>query len=95
MTTTIEGAAGTELDESVNFTEGRVARAIEHRTAKLPSDLFLWAGLGALGASWFVHGRDERSGQVLAQLAPVFLLMGVYNKLVNLAGHDQATGHED
>jgi hypothetical protein len=95
MTTTIDNPAGSELDESVNFTEGRVARAIEHRTAKLPSDLFLWAGLGALGASWFVQERDERSGVVLAQLAPVLLLMGIYNKLVKLAGHDQATGHED
>lgn len=27
--------------------EGKVAKAIEEQTAKLPSDLFLWAALGS------------------------------------------------
>ena len=28
--------------------EGKVARAIEEQTAKLPSDTFLWAAIGAM-----------------------------------------------
>ena len=32
-------------------TEGHVARAIEEQTAKLPSDLFLWAAIGSMAAS--------------------------------------------
>ena len=32
-------------------TEGVVARTIEEQTAKLPSDTFLWAAVGAMGAS--------------------------------------------
>ena len=28
--------------------EGAVARTIEQQTAKLPSDTFLWAGLGSI-----------------------------------------------
>jgi hypothetical protein len=31
--------------------EGKVAEAIEEQTAKLPSDIFLWASMGAMGAS--------------------------------------------
>ena len=31
--------------------EGPVARSIEQHTAKLPSDLFLWAALGSIGTS--------------------------------------------
>ena len=31
--------------------EGPVAKAIESQTAKLPSDLFLWASVGAMATS--------------------------------------------
>src|SRR4051794_24256062 len=32
-------------------TEGKVAKMIESQTAKLPSDTFLWAAVGAMGVS--------------------------------------------
>jgi hypothetical protein len=69
--------------------EGRVAEAIEEQTAKLPSDTFLWAGLGALGASFALNmfGKKE-TGNVVGQLAPVLLIMGLYNKIVKIHGHD-------
>jgi hypothetical protein len=35
--------------------EGPVARAIEEQTAKLPSDLFLWAALGSMGVSMLFY----------------------------------------
>lgn len=31
--------------------EGTVAKTIEDQTAKLPSDTFLWASVGAMGVS--------------------------------------------
>lgn len=31
--------------------EGKVARMIEDQTAKLPSDVFLWASLGSMATS--------------------------------------------
>jgi hypothetical protein len=71
-------------------TEGPVARTIEQQTAKLPSDLFLWAALGAIGVSAALQftGKQKVSLFVGQWVAP-FLLLGVYNKIVKVAGSDQ------
>jgi hypothetical protein len=34
-----------------DHSEGRVAKGIENQTAKIPSDVFLWTGIGCLGVS--------------------------------------------
>ena len=39
------------MNEPAQQTEGTVARTIEQQTAKLPSDVFLWAALGSIGVS--------------------------------------------
>jgi chemotaxis response regulator CheB len=46
--------------------EGPVARSIEQETAKLPSDAFLWAALGSIGASLILQiaGKKEISNFV-------------------------------
>lgn len=69
--------------------EGPVARKIESQTAKLPSDLFLWAALASMAVSLVlqVMGNKERS-LFVGQWAAPFLLLGTYNKLVKLEGHD-------
>ncbi len=69
--------------------EGPVAEAIEEETAKLPSDLFLWCALGSMAASATLKlaGKDE-TALFVGQWAAPFLLLGVYNKLVKLEGHD-------
>lgn len=69
--------------------EGPVASAIEEQTAKLPSDLFLWAALGSMAISLAlqVAGVKKRS-LFVGQWAPTFLILGLYNKLVKLEGHD-------
>ena len=69
--------------------EGFVARSIEQQTAKLPSDLFLWAAVGCMGASWVFHlsGKKEE-GNFVGQWAPSLLILGLYNKLVKVAGSD-------
>lgn len=69
--------------------EGPVAEAIEEQTAKLPSDLFLWAALGSMAISlgFKLAGKDDKALFVGQWPAP-FLLLGLYNKLVKLEGHD-------
>lgn len=78
--------------EAQQHSEGMVAKTIEDQTAKLPSDMFLWAAAGAIGVSAFLEfsGNHEKSRFVGQWVAP-FLLLGVYNKIVKVAGSDR--GH--
>jgi hypothetical protein len=71
-------------------TEGPVARNLEQQTAKLPSDLFLWAAIGSIVASLTLKliNRNHDSTFV-GHWAPTFLLLGIYNKLVKQLGSDQ------
>ncbi len=77
-------------NEARDHSEGIVARSIEQQTAKLPSDIFLWGALGSIGISLFfeMKGNAEKSRFVGQWVSP-FLLLGVYNKLVKLAGSDR------
>lgn len=69
--------------------EGPVARAIEEQTAKLPSDIFLWAALGSMGISLTLKLLKKNNNALfVGQWAAPFLLLGIYNKLVKLEGHD-------
>ena len=69
--------------------EGRVARAIEEQTARLPSDTFLWAALASIGGSLILRmSGDREDANFVGQWAPVFLILGLYNKIVKLHGHD-------
>jgi len=69
--------------------EGPVARAIEQQTAKLPSDTFLWLAGGSIATSLAlkIMGRDH-DALFVGQWAPTFLILGLYNKLVKVAGSD-------
>jgi hypothetical protein len=70
--------------------EGKVATAIEEQTAKLPSDIFLWAALGSMAASLTLKIMAKKhTALFVGQWAAPFLLLGIYNKLVKLEGHDQ------
>ena len=70
-------------------TEGSVARTIEQQTAKLPSDVFLWAAGASIMGSLMLNacGREHQS-LFVGQWAPTFLILGLYNKLVKVAGSD-------
>ena len=73
----------------VSHREGKVAKAIEQQTAKLPSDLFLWAALGSIAISLaFKLARKDDKALFVGQWPPTFLLLGLYNKLVKLEGSD-------
>lgn len=76
--------------QNTEHREGPVARTIEEQTAKFPSDIFLWAALGAMAVSFTLQltGAKHRS-LFIGQWAPSFLLFGIYNKLVKQQGHDK------
>ncbi len=67
--------------------EGRLTRIVEQQSAKVPSHLFLFAALGAMGTALAleVAGRRRVSRFIGLWPAPL-LVMGVYNKLVKMAG---------
>lgn len=70
--------------------EGKVAKAIEEQTSKLPSDTFLWASLTAMATSLTLKAfKQDHLALFIGQWAPSFLLFGIYNKLVKLEGHDR------
>ncbi len=70
-------------------TEGRMAKALEQQTAKLPSDLFLWlSGASIAGAVIMKLMNRDSDAQFVGQWAPTLLILGVYNKLVKQMGHD-------
>ncbi len=84
--------------------EGRIARTIEKHTAKLPSDTFLWAAVGAMAASAAVQllrpkvtsrwrGTTNRGplSLFIGQWVPTLLLFGIYNKIVKVAGSDRTS----
>lgn len=70
-------------------TEGTLARMIEDQTAKLPSDTFLWAAVGSMAASLTLQVMGKKDNAMfVGQWAPTFLILGLYNKLVKIGGHD-------
>lgn len=67
--------------------EGSLTRLIEQQTAKMPSDLFLFAALASMAASLaFEIVGNERMSRFVGMWAPTLLVMGVYNKLVKSLG---------
>lgn len=81
----LEGNLGQDRD----IREGPVARTIEKRTARLPSDVFLWAAGGSILLSMgFKAAGRAQDALFVGQWAPTFLVLGLYNKIVKVAGHD-------
>jgi len=86
------GAQGQQPDTGLRTTprEGEVAKRIEKTTAQVPSDTFLWAALGAVGASLLLRtARQKNASLFIGQWVSPLLLFGVYNKLVKLGGSDR------
>ena len=67
--------------------ENSLTRLLEQQAAKIPSDVFLFAGLGAMAASFALELTDRpRVSRFVGMWAPTLLIMGVYNKLVKIGG---------
>jgi isopentenyl diphosphate isomerase/L-lactate dehydrogenase-like FMN-dependent dehydrogenase len=80
------------LKDGMEDHEGRVAKALENHTAKLPSDLWLWAAVASMGASLLLQVANKKDGsRFVGQWAAPLLLVGVYNKIVKVAGSDRGS----
>ena len=78
--------------DASSHAEGPVARSIEEQTAKLPSDTFLWAAGAAMGISLALQVSGKKHGGLfVGQWAAPLLVLGLYNKLVKVAGSDRLT----
>jgi hypothetical protein len=90
----VEEAA--DFAENVPPREGPVARKLESATSHLPSDVWLWASLGSMLVSFGLQMSGNRKtkdvSNFIGQWAPTLLILGLYNKIVKVAGHDRGTG---
>jgi hypothetical protein len=76
--------------------EGTIAKTIEEQTSKIPSDVFLWGGIAALAAAGtLVCAGRKHTGLAIGQWAAPLLIMGLYNKLVKVEGHDKDDDGEE
>lgn len=71
--------------------EGEVTRKVEEQTARTPSILFLSGAIGSIAVSLglMLSGRKE-AAQFVGQWVPTILLLGIYNKIVKVAGSERA-----
>ena len=70
--------------------EGRVAKAIESQTARIPSDVFLWTAIGCMAVSFTLQLLGQKKTSLfIGQWPAPFLLFGIYNKMVKQQGHDK------
>jgi len=69
--------------------EGAITRGIEHVTSTAPSGLYLSLAVACMGTSALLHisGR-KHDALFVGQWVPSILIMGLYNKLVRVAGSD-------
>ena len=79
-------------------TEDQFTKSIETYTAAVSSSAYLAVAIGAMGLSLAcqVAGRGKW-GNFVAQWVPTWLIIGLYNKLIKLEGHDrfQRGRHDD
>lgn len=70
--------------------EGVVAKTIEEQTAKIPSEMFLYAAGASVLGSLYLRSQGQKDASLfVGQWVSPFLILGLYNKLVKVAGSDQ------
>ncbi len=70
--------------------EGKVAKAIEEQTSKLPSDVFLWVSIGVMATGLALQlAKKKHTSLFIGQWVAPLLLFGIYNKLVKQRGSDK------
>lgn len=71
-------------------TEGTVAKTIEKETSKIPSDIFLWTAFGLMATSLGLQiAGKQKVSNFIGEWPLAFLIMGLYNKVVKVAGSDR------
>lgn len=67
--------------------EDLVSGTIQKQIVKLPSDAFLWLAVGSITSSLVLQFMGKREESLfVGQWAPTFVLLGVFDKLIKLAG---------
>ena len=71
-------------------TEDEFTKTVEEYTAAIPSSAYLGVAVGAMGLSLLFQmtGRGKW-GNFIAQWVPTWLIIGLYNKVVKVEGHDR------
>jgi hypothetical protein len=70
-------------------TEDEFTKTVEDYTAEIPSSAYLGIAVGAMALSLVCQATGQgKWGNFIAQWVPTWLIIGVYNKLVKLEGHD-------
>lgn len=73
--------------QRIEHQEGGFTRIIEEQTAKVPSNVFLVAALGAMAVSVAYEIRGNlRVSRFVGMWPGPLLIMGVYNKIVKSLG---------
>lgn len=76
--------------ESARRTGDQFTKTLETYTAVIPSTGYLAVAIGAMGLSLACQAAGRgKWGNFIAQWVPTWLIIGLYNKLVKLEGHDQ------
>jgi len=79
----------TEDAKKPDLSEDAFTKNIERYTAAVPSTAYLGVAVAAIGLSLAAHVIGKgKWGNFIAQWVPTWLLLGLYNKLVKIEGHD-------
>ncbi len=71
--------------------EGPVGKIFEKQASKIPSDIFMWAAGGSIVASLALKlAKRDHEALFVGQWAPTFLVLGLFNKLLKVAGSEHA-----
>jgi len=74
----------------VDTSEDEFTKNIERYTASIPSSAYLAVAVGAIGLSLIAQLSGKgKWGNFVAQWVPTWLLLGLYNKIVKIEGHDR------
>ena len=81
----------TEKAKSMMGEEGKATESIEKVTSALPSTVWLAAaGISIMGSLTLKLFGRHATANFVGQWAPTFLILGLYNKIVKVAGSDRS-----
>ena len=73
--------------------EGKVTKAIENQTSKIPSGFYLTLAVGSmmLSAAFAASSKRKDMANFVGLWAPSLLILGLYNKIVKTNGSESQT----
>lgn len=85
------GVTQTSQSHAPSASEDEFTKSVEKYTAAVPSSAFLGVALGAMALSLIFQAAGQgKWGNFIAQWVPTWLIIGLYNKMVKLEGHDRS-----